>query len=81
MNQLLPCLNEDTIKLASNQGGHDVVATLSDARRNVSMPIPLIFDVFVCDSCFWRVHYWICVGVDCWMALEWLVQPPCLPFF
>ena len=30
----------DAIKLLSNQGGHDVVATLLDAQRNVSMPIP-----------------------------------------
>ena len=45
------------------------------------MPIPSIFDVFVCDSWFWRVHWWICVGVDFSMALEWLVQQPCLPTF
>ena len=45
----------DAIKLPPNQGGHGVVATLSDVQRNVAMPIPSIFDVDVCDSWFWRV--------------------------
>ena len=30
----------DAIKLASNEGGPGVVATLPDVQRNVSMPIP-----------------------------------------
>ena len=71
----------DAIKLPSNQGGHDVVATLSDVQRNVAMPIPSVFDVDVCDFWFWRVHQWICVSEDCLMTLEWLVQPPGLPTF
>ena len=67
--------------MLSNQGGHGVVATLSDVQRNVSMPIPWIFDVVVCGSWFCQVHKWNCVSVDFWMTLEWLVQPPCLPTF
>ena len=45
------------------------------------MPSPSVFDVDVCVSWFWRVHSWICVGADFWMALERLVQPQCLPTF
>ena len=72
----------DAIKLAPNQGGHDVVATLSDAQRNVAMPIPSIFDVDVCVILGVGEYTggFVCVSIDFSMALEWLVQP-CLPTF
>ncbi len=39
----------DATKLASNLGGHDVVASTSGVQRNVLVPSPSVVDVDVCD--------------------------------